>query len=209
MSLSYQPFLSLFNMMGIAESNANLSGIINYAGAAAFEVRTDASGNNPFVRFLLKNGTSEPQFTAYALFGGSPDISLKSFQFLLQRYSLSTPSSWCYACNNNFSRGCNVTSPQPLSIPTRRPDGGSNNLSAVGAGFIGAGVTLFLALLLVTICLMSGILTLGKRGKRMSAVLSAPGRHPRRGSDIKDGVDDDNVQLRKWDRVPEDQKSTV
>ncbi len=27
MSLSYKPFLSLFNMMGIAESNANLSGI--------------------------------------------------------------------------------------------------------------------------------------------------------------------------------------
>src|SRR5260370_28298999 len=100
------------------------------------------SGNNPFVRFLLKNGTSDPQFTAYALFGGSSDISINSFQSLLQPYSLNTLPSWCSLCNNNFSRGCEANSsiPSPFSTPTLNHH---ENFIAVGAGFIGAGVTLF------------------------------------------------------------------
>ncbi len=60
----------------------------------------------------------------------------------------------------------------------------------------------------MTISMMTGLLALGKRGKRVSAVISAPGRHPRRGSDLPEGVNDD-VQLRKWDRMEDDQKSTV
>ncbi len=60
----------------------------------------------------------------------------------------------------------------------------------------------------MTICVMTGLLAPGKRGKRVSAVIFAPGRHPRKGSDLSDGVDDD-VRLRNWDRMEGDQKSTV
>ncbi|KAF8333104.1 histidine phosphatase superfamily [Cantharellus anzutake] len=208
MSMSYEPFMSLFNMMGVSGTFANISGIINYAGAAAFEVRTDMYGNNPVIRFLVKNGTSDSGFTTYSLFGGTKDVSLKQFRTLLQPHSLNTLSSWCYTCDNNFSRGCEANSTIPVP-PNPFANRSNNKLTAVASGLIGAGATLFVALLSVTVCMMTGFLKLGKRGKRLSAVMSAPGHHPRRGSDFKDGMDDDDVQLRKWDRMPDGQKSTV
>src|SRR5260370_12473190 len=71
-------------------------------------------------------------------------VSIRS----MQPSSLNTLSSWCFLYNNNFSRGCESNSiiPSPFSTPTPNYH---ENFSAVGAGFIGASVTLFLALLLV------------------------------------------------------------
>ncbi|KAF8333105.1 phosphoglycerate mutase-like protein [Cantharellus anzutake] len=193
MSLSHQPLMSLLSMMGVSESYANLTGLFSQAGSIALEVRTDNDGENPFIQFLLKNGTSDPHYSGYALFGGSPDISVSKFESMLQPFGLSTLSSWCGLCGTHITRGCGSTR-------------ASNNadLSSVAAGLMGAGATLFVALMLVTLCVMVGLLKVGEWGKRLGAVIVAPMQHSRKGSNVKSGGEqsenDDEVRLaRKWE----------
>lgn len=93
-SLAYKPFLSLFNMTGLAQQNPQLAGIgwfptnfrlyvlikilVNYAAAVALEVRQPSAGGEPVVRFNFKNGTGE-EFVTYNWLGGSGDVPLSTF----------------------------------------------------------------------------------------------------------------------------------
>lgn len=101
LSLSYKPFISLFNMTGVAETYPELAGIgksqpekpnhafeltrrpVNYASAMTFELRQSTSGGAPFVRMNFKNG-SDAGFTTYNMFGGQGDISLEEFTSRLE-----------------------------------------------------------------------------------------------------------------------------
>jgi hypothetical protein len=97
--ISYKPFISLFNMTGVAQTYPQLAGIgeiaccliechhieadrrfsVNYASAIVFEVREPASGNDALIRMLFKNGT-EDAFNTYNMFGESGDIPLSEFK---------------------------------------------------------------------------------------------------------------------------------
>lgn len=174
-SISYKPFLSLFNMMGLFQSDRNLSGIVNYAGSITFEVRSE--GGAPYVRFNFKNGTDDAVYTPYALFGGLGDVSLAEFNSHLQPYALRTLSSWCSTCGNNSTRGCDlVTAANISSIGNGSNARTHQPVSPVGAGFIGAGVTLALALAIMALALTTGLI--GFRSRRGTDV---PGNKERKG----------------------------
>ncbi|KAF9516136.1 hypothetical protein BS47DRAFT_1391038 [Hydnum rufescens UP504] len=169
-SLSYQPFLSLFSMMNISGSNANLSGIINFAGSATFEVRS-INGSAPFVRFALKNGSEDATYASQPFFGGSSDIPLATLQTNLEPFTIRTLSSWCKTCGNKATRGCNLV--------TAAESGSHPSVSPLAAGFIGASVTLAFAVVILALMLLMGLVSVG-RGRRVSAsVRGVRGpRHP-------------------------------
>ena len=73
-AISYKPFLSLFNMTGVAQSNPELAGFVNYAGTIVLEVR---EGN--VLRFKFKNGTDDDDYKTFTLFGGSGDTPISQF----------------------------------------------------------------------------------------------------------------------------------
>ncbi|OAX39874.1 hypothetical protein K503DRAFT_865061 [Rhizopogon vinicolor AM-OR11-026] len=56
-AIAYKPFLSLFNMTGVAAANPSLAGIVDYAAALAFELRQPSAGGEPVIRFNFKNGS--------------------------------------------------------------------------------------------------------------------------------------------------------
>ncbi|KAJ3491134.1 hypothetical protein NLI96_g916 [Meripilus lineatus] len=92
-SVSYKPFLSLFNMIGVNENGEIPPAIVNYAAAVVFEIRLpsrtshttrlDSSesesesqshsglegplGLEPVVRFKFKNGTDDETFVSHPM----------------------------------------------------------------------------------------------------------------------------------------------
>jgi prostatic aicd phosphatase len=79
-AISYKPFLSFFNMTGIAQQNPELEGIVNYAGAVALELwGTGDNSSEPVLRFNFKNGTDDPDFKTYNFMNASGDVPLSTF----------------------------------------------------------------------------------------------------------------------------------
>lgn len=96
-AISYKPFISLFNLTGVASANPELAGIgifsnlpgsidisltivVNYAAAVALEVRQPTSGGETVLRFNFKNGTDDADFKTYKFFNSTDtDIPLAHF----------------------------------------------------------------------------------------------------------------------------------
>ncbi len=89
LSMSYKPFLSLFNMTKAAEMNPALEGIVNYAAAVTLEVRAASNGGEPVLRFNFKNGTDDTTFRTYNILDHDGDIPLSTFVNFLQVMSMS------------------------------------------------------------------------------------------------------------------------
>jgi prostatic aicd phosphatase len=103
-SISYKPFIALFEMMGMRYPATNLTGFINYAGSMSFELRTNET-NTPFLRVSVKNGTDDADYITRPLFNGSStDVDLQTFIRKLEPYALKTRSAWCSTCGNNSTR---------------------------------------------------------------------------------------------------------
>jgi len=99
---SYQPFISLFHMMGVLGSNASISYIFlqvrptllrrvaNYASALAFELlRGPAPEFRDFVRIKFKNGT-DSDFQTIRVFGHEEDpLPMTEFIYHLEVRALS------------------------------------------------------------------------------------------------------------------------
>ncbi|KAJ7134333.1 histidine phosphatase superfamily [Mycena epipterygia] len=179
-SLAYKPFLSLFNMTGVAEQNPQLAGIVNYAAAVALEVRQPSAGGEPVVRFNFKNGTGE-EFVTYNWLGGSSDVPLSTFYFSslsLQPALVNSTAAWCTVCNNTQDRGCAALTlaASQASAAAASADAGHHHqpISPVGAGFLGAGLTLAVVLAMFGVLAFLGMLTVarGRSKKRAGSTHS-------------------------------------
>lgn len=94
-AIAYKPFLSLFNMTGVASANPSLAGIgqytnfmfvvgltdmqpVDYAAAVALELRQPSGGGEPVIRFNFKNG-SDATFVTYNFLNRTGDVPLSAF----------------------------------------------------------------------------------------------------------------------------------
>jgi hypothetical protein len=124
---SYKPFMSLFNMTGVAAKNQELAGIgkcctkmlflvtrriadrwvlvVDYASAVAFEVRQPQSDTGryaePVIRLAFKNGTDD--FKVYNMFGSSGDTPLSTVLNTLNVRHSYFRRSVCSSRNANLS----------------------------------------------------------------------------------------------------------
>ncbi|THH21569.1 hypothetical protein EW146_g42 [Bondarzewia mesenterica] len=154
-AISYKPFLSLFNMTGVAEANPSLAGI----AAVVFEVRQSSSGGEPVLRFNFKNGTAD-DFHTYNILGANGDIPLATFMSAMAPTAVNTTAQWCVTCGNTQDRGCGALSLAAAQAKTHQ------KISPVGAGFLGAGLTIAVMLMAFGTLAFLGVLTFGKRSKR-------------------------------------------
>ncbi|KIK90471.1 hypothetical protein PAXRUDRAFT_151872 [Paxillus rubicundulus Ve08.2h10] len=160
-AIAYKPFLSLFNMTGIAAANPQLAGIVDYASAVAFEVRQPTSGGEPVIRFNFKNGT-DSEFTTYNFLGRTEDAPLSAFIDAVAPVAVNTTANWCSVCQNSQDRGCGA-----LTLAAQQAHSAAlSPISPVGAGFLGAGLTLVIVALSLGTLAFLGLLTLGKVSKR-------------------------------------------
>jgi len=161
-AVSYKPFLSLFNMTGIAQMNPQLAGIVDYSAAAAFEVRQPSGGGEPVLRFKFKNGTSDEGFTTYGFLNSTSDVPVSTFINTLQPFAFDDIPTWCKVCNNTQDRGCAAISAASAASSPIVALAHHDRVSPVGAGFIGAGVTLALMAAMLAMLGFLGLLTFGR-----------------------------------------------
>ncbi|KAI0058242.1 phosphoglycerate mutase-like protein [Artomyces pyxidatus] len=159
--LSYKPYLSLFNMTGVAAANSSLAGIVNYASVVALEVRQPSSGGEPVLRFNFKNGSDI--FRTYSVLGSTGDVPLSTFINTLAPSAVNTTTEWCGVCGNSQDRGCGeLAQASAEAKPHQR-------ISPVGAGFLGAGLTLAVALMAFGVLAFLGVLSLGRPQRRRAS----------------------------------------
>ncbi|KDN50703.1 hypothetical protein RSAG8_01201, partial [Rhizoctonia solani AG-8 WAC10335] len=174
LSLSYKPFISLFNMTGVATQYPELAGIVNYASAVTLELRQPTLGGSPFptlggspfVRLNFKNG-SEAGFTTYSMFGGNQDTPLDEFTSRLTPYAIDDLNDWCTTCNNWEDRKCNLVAAANTSAVVWQ----KNLVTPVGAGFIGAAVTIAVFSAALAVLAFVGLLTFGRKSRKERSVL--------------------------------------
>jgi len=182
-AISYKPFISLFNLTSVTpptSSNANdtLAGLVDYASSVVLEVVNVTGTGEVGVRMLFKNGTNDQNFLPISggLLGSSGLIPVGDFVNAFQPLAINTTLQWCNACSNQQDRGCaayfqsaNTSAASPSTCHS------NNKVSNVGAGFIGAGVTLALVAGLMGVAFLLGFLHLGKR-RGSGSVASSEGK---------------------------------
>ncbi|KZT28839.1 phosphoglycerate mutase-like protein [Neolentinus lepideus HHB14362 ss-1] len=151
-AIAYKPFLSLFNVTGVARTYPELAGIVDYASAVALEIRQPSGGGAPAVRMNFRNGTEE--FVTYNMFGADGDVAVQTFVDALAPAAINTTAQWCTACANTVDRGCSAYFSSPSS---------HQNITPVGAGFLGAGLTGAVTLIMFGVLMWAGVLAFGGR----------------------------------------------
>ncbi|KAF9267593.1 phosphoglycerate mutase-like protein [Marasmius fiardii PR-910] len=161
---AYKPFLSMFSMTGVAQMNQSLAGIVNYAGTVALEVRQPAGGGSPVVRFNFKNGSDDTGYNTYGFMNNSAgEIPLQQLIDHLQPAAINSTADWCNVCGNTQDRGCGALSLAAASTTHHQ------KISPVGAGFLGAGLTIFVALVMLSVLYFLGLIAFGKKSKGRSS----------------------------------------
>ncbi|CEL55216.1 hypothetical protein RSOLAG1IB_01224 [Rhizoctonia solani AG-1 IB] len=171
LSMSYKPFISLFNMTQVASKYPSLQGIVDYASAVTFELRQSTSGGPLLVRLNFKNG-SDAEFTAYNMFGKNQDVELSEFTSRLSPYGINDLNDWCTTCSNWRDRKCNLIAAANTSTIAYQRIG----VSPVGAGFIGAGVTIAVFLAALAVMAFMGLLTFGRKSRKTHPMLPVVSR---------------------------------
>ena len=89
---------------------------------------------------------------------------------------MNTTATWCNVCQNSQDRGCGA-----LTLAAQQGSSAAlSPISLVGAGFLGAGLTLAVAIMAFTTLAFLGLLSFGKKRKEQ-----------------KMPVDDDEVRFQK------------
>ncbi|KAG6832022.1 hypothetical protein H0H92_006058 [Tricholoma furcatifolium] len=195
-AISYKPFISLFNMTQVTTVNPELAGIgeprpeyliqhadqncvVNYAAALALEVRQPSSGSQaPVLRFNFMNGTGADWVTYPVLGSNSSEILLSDFINTLQvallfrslPVGIDTWNEWCSVCSNTQDRGCAALT---LAASEALADQVQPKISRIGAGFLGAGLMLVVALAMFIMLFFLGCLTIGAGRRRRPSKESA------------------------------------
>ncbi|KAL4068749.1 histidine phosphatase superfamily [Scleroderma yunnanense] len=96
---SYQPFISLFHMLGFINEYPELAAIPNFASALALEIRRGPGPEiRDFLRIKFKNGSNH-EFQTYHAFGHKADIPITEFVYKLENYAITSQKQWNAACN--------------------------------------------------------------------------------------------------------------
>jgi len=178
-SISYKPFISLFNMTGAAQQQPELAEIVPYASALALEVRQPSAGGEPVIRLNFKNGTGE-DFKPINFLGGSGDVPLSTLVNHVNPALVNSTAAWCTACNNKQDRGCGALAAAASQASAAAVNANVRHqaLSPVGAGFLGAGLTLAVVLAMFGVLAFLGLLTVGRgRSKKAGSTHSATNSH--------------------------------
>ena len=155
--------------------------VVNYAAGVVFEVRLPAGASEPVIRFTFKNGTDDDTFIAHNMsFPGwdgttGGDAPLSAFVAAFEPSAVNTTLEWCHVCNQTVDRGCAALLGASTATSASQHH---DKISPVGAGFLGAGVTIVVMSALVGLLLAIGFLSLGKK-KSTSA------SHRVHGSDVR------------------------
>jgi len=170
-ALSYKPLLSLFNMTGVVENGELPAAIVNYAAAVVMEVHQPFAGGEPTLTFKFKNGTDDVAFNTYNLTFGNWDgrvdgaLPVSTFLSAFEPAAINTTSEWCKVCQNSVDRGCAaLVAAQPTTVTV----GAHDRISPVGAGFLGAGLTLAVFSAALAVSLFLGVLSYGRLARRHS-----------------------------------------
>ncbi|THG95298.1 hypothetical protein EW145_g7984 [Phellinidium pouzarii] len=166
-AISYKPFISLFNMIGIATTYPQLAGVVEYAAVTVLELRNSSTPGDPMVRLIFKNG-SDDTFNTYNMFGEDGDVPLSLFTSKLAFSAVNTTAEWCVACANNADRGCGTCNSPVLAAAAavEQAGVGRHRLSPPAAGVIGAAVTAVVLLLALGAFTACGFVSFGKSAKR-------------------------------------------
>jgi len=157
-------------MTGVAQANPQLAGLVNYASAVTLEVRQPSAGGEPVVRFSFKNGT-DADFVQYNLIGSTGDVPISALADHVNSALINSTSQWCTVCNNTQDRGCGAIAQAATQAALAANVGHHQRISPVGAGFLGAGLTLVVVLGMFGVLAFLGLLTIG-RGKRAGSTHS-------------------------------------
>ncbi|TCD62095.1 hypothetical protein EIP91_007470 [Steccherinum ochraceum] len=164
-AVAYKPLLTLFNMTGVVNTGQLPAATVNYAAGLVFEVRQPAGSSEPVIRFTFKNGTDDADFIAHNMsipgFDGTTngDTPLSKFLAAFEPVAVNTTLQWCNVCNQTSARGC-ASLLNPVSVgATAHHD----RISPVGAGFLGAGLTIVVLSGLIGLLLAVGLLSFGKK----------------------------------------------
>lgn len=164
--ISYKPFISLFNLTGIAEQQPEVAGVVNYAAALAFELRRDTVSQRYSLSILFKNGTDDSDFRQMNMAGGQSSIFLDDFKknlgvsrpfprhsisrnaelnllLVSQPYAISSLGQWCNECENTDSRGCGTIASLNETTSYQGIDStiGKQHVSPLASGFIGTSAS--------------------------------------------------------------------
>lgn len=155
---SYDTFLSFFGLAGLLDLSDDFYGLPEYASTMAFELFSDADGDDfPAdddlkVRWLFRNGT-EGDLTAFPLFGtGEQTLSWARFTDEINKLSIDDVATWCDRCSGfGTTDFCAAYAPENDDAGSASEGSGSGSGSAKGgmsnavAGVIGAVVALAVA----------------------------------------------------------------
>ncbi len=174
---------------------------MNYAAAVVLEVRQPASSVEPVIRFNFKNGTDDEDFREYPMSipgwarfpvsgegSAGPDVPLSTFISAFQPAGINTTLQWCNVCAQTEARGCaalfagNGTETSGHTIRVNVHDA----ISPVGAGFLGAGLTIVVYGLGLAILAYLGLLTFGKRARTASRQKYGTNDHTELHSSVSD-----------------------
>ncbi|KAI0683069.1 phosphoglycerate mutase-like protein [Earliella scabrosa] len=169
-SIAYKPFMSIFNMTGVVANGALPPAIVNYAASVVLEVRQPASSSEPFIRFNFKNGTDDDTFRTYSMnfpgWDGSADTDVPMATFIraFRPAGINTTLEWCNACGQTEARGCAALLAGNGSVGVAAAMR-HERISPVGAGFLGAGLTVVVFGTVVAALAFLGLLTFGRRSR--------------------------------------------
>ncbi|KAL2368312.1 hypothetical protein RJ035_007073 [Blastomyces gilchristii] len=173
---AYAIFLSFFGLSKLAETKSIFTSVPDYSSSMAFELVTNASTSPsaPFpdpseisVRYLFRSGgivpdSPETEPVAYPLFGQSSTLMPWSeFESNMKKIAISSEQEFCDACSETPER-CGAEG--GTDNGANAPSGRSSGLSRVGAGVVGALVTLAVILALQGLVFLLGGLRLVKKG---------------------------------------------
>jgi prostatic aicd phosphatase len=170
-AIAYKSFFTLFNMTGADTQAPQLTGLVNYGSSIVIEVRQPSSGE-PVLRLQFKNGTQEDAQTTFNWFNTTGDIPVSTFINYLGPVAVNSTADWCTVCSNTQDRGCGAiaaaASQAAIADRIHQP------ISPVGAGFLGAGLTLFVALCMLGMLFFLGVLGFRKGRSRRSQRSDSP-----------------------------------
>lgn len=149
---AYATFLSYFGLAGLSDSNANFTGIPNYASSMVWELVTDDENtgipdtSEIKVRFMFHNGSSirdSTQLQAYSLFGQSAtELPWSQFVEKTNEFAISSQGQWCEACGNSTGICASSSGAGDSSSSSSAKSSSGGGMSLGVAGVIGALVTL-------------------------------------------------------------------
>ncbi|EMD39680.1 hypothetical protein CERSUDRAFT_81063 [Gelatoporia subvermispora B] len=173
-AISYKPFLSLFNVTGVINNGALPEGIVNYAAAVVYEIRQSSSSSEPVIRMQFKNGTDDATFRTIPMtFPGwdgttsGSDVPVSTFINAFEPITINDTLTWCNICQQTTERGCAALIAGSSTSASAHHD----KISPVGAGFLGAGLTIVVIAAAIGVLIFLGVLTTGagKARRRGSA----------------------------------------